>query len=84
MFFRAFKRLLGCLHLLSDKHNGVEIRAYCAMIVCMLIPIYTGEKPNRAMEQMVWYYRIGTRRSMLRSRGRNSARGCPCPGSRRC
>jgi IS4 transposase len=48
MFFRTFKQLLGCGHLFSDKHNGVEIQAYCAMIVCMLILIYTGEKPNRA------------------------------------
>jgi hypothetical protein len=37
MFFRTFKQMLGCKHLLSDKHNGVEIQAYCAMIVCMLI-----------------------------------------------
>ena len=29
------------------------------MIVYMLILIYVGEKPNRAMEQMVWYYLIG-------------------------
>lgn len=29
------------------------------MIVCMLIPIYTGEKPNRPMYQMVWYELIG-------------------------
>ena len=59
MFFRTFKQLLGCRHLLSDKHNGIEIQAYCAMIVCMLILIYTGERPNRAMYQMVWYYLIG-------------------------
>jgi IS4 transposase len=59
MFFRTFKQLLGCRHLLSNKQNGVEIQAYCAMIVCMLILIYTGEKPNRAMYQMVWYYLIG-------------------------
>lgn len=59
MFFRTFKQLLGCRHLFSDKHNGVEIQAYCAMIVCMLILIYTGERPNRAMYQMVWYYLIG-------------------------
>ena len=59
MFFRTFKQLLGCGHLFSDKHNGVEIQAYCAMIVCMLILISTGEKPNRAMYQMVWYYLIG-------------------------
>jgi hypothetical protein len=59
MFFRTFKQLLGCRHLFSDNHNGVEIQAYCAMIVCMLILLYTGEKPNRAMYQMVWYYLIG-------------------------
>lgn len=29
------------------------------MIVCMPFLIYTGEKPNRAMHQMVWYYLIG-------------------------
>jgi IS4 transposase len=59
MFFRTFKQLLGCKHLFSDKHNGVEIQASFAMIVCMLILLYTGEKPNRAMYQMVWYYLIG-------------------------
>ena len=29
------------------------------MIVCMLILTYSGEKPNRAMYQVVWYYLIG-------------------------
>jgi hypothetical protein len=47
MFFRTFKQLLGCKHLFSDKHNGVEIQASCAMIVCMLILIYTGENSAR-------------------------------------
>jgi len=59
MFFRTFKQLLGCRHLFSCDHNGVEIQAYCAMIVCMLIVLYTGEKPNRAIVQMVWYYLVG-------------------------
>jgi IS4 transposase len=27
MFFRTFKQLLGCRHLLSCDHNGVEIQA---------------------------------------------------------
>jgi hypothetical protein len=58
MFFRTFKHLLGCQHLFSHRDNGVEIQAYCAMIVCMLILIYTGEKPNRAMHNMVWYHLI--------------------------
>ena len=30
-----------------------------AMIVCMLILIYTGERPIRAIYQMVWYELIG-------------------------
>jgi IS4 transposase len=59
MFFRTFKQLLGCRHLFSDNRNGVEIQAYCGMIVCMLILIDTGEQPNREMEQKVWYYLIG-------------------------
>jgi len=33
MFLRTFKQLLGCGHLFSDKHNGVEIQAYEVMIV---------------------------------------------------
>ena len=32
----------------------------------MPILIYKGEKPNRAMEQMVWNELIGTRGSTLR------------------
>lgn len=59
MFFRIFKHVLGCRHLISDKFNGVEIQAYCAMIVCLLILLYTGEKPNKAMFQMAYYYVIG-------------------------
>jgi len=27
MFFRLFKHIPGCRHLISDKHNGVEIQA---------------------------------------------------------
>ena len=34
-------------------------KASFAMIVCMLILLHAGEKPNRAMVQMVWYYLIG-------------------------
>jgi hypothetical protein len=59
MFFRTFKQLLGCKHLFSTKHNGVEIQAYCAMIACMLILIYTGQRPDKAMLQMVRLYLDG-------------------------
>lgn len=59
MFFRTFKQLLGCKHLFSTKHNGVEIQTYCAMIACMLILIYTGRRPDKAMLQMVRFYLDG-------------------------
>jgi DNA-binding PadR family transcriptional regulator len=36
IFFKFFKQLLGCRHLISQRKNGVQIQAYCAMIACML------------------------------------------------
>ena len=32
IFFRQFKHLLGCRHLLSHNQNGIEIQTYCAII----------------------------------------------------
>ncbi len=49
IFFRMFKGLLGCSHLLSTKQNGVEIQAYMAFIACLLILIYTGVNPNKRL-----------------------------------
>ena len=57
IFFRFFKQTLGCRHLLSRKRKGIEIQAYCAIIACMLISLWTGAKPNRAtMEMLHWNY----------------------------
>ena len=47
VFFRFFKQTLGCRHLLSQRHEGVEIQTYCAVIACMLINLWTGRKPGR-------------------------------------
>ena len=47
-FFRMFKQLLGCRHLLSTKPYGVEIQVYCGIIACLLIMLYTGRKPQPA------------------------------------
>ena len=35
LFFRFFKHVLGCRHLLSDDPRGVEIQTYCAIIACI-------------------------------------------------
>jgi IS4 transposase len=36
IFFRFFKQVLGCRHLLSHKPEGILIQIYCAVIACVL------------------------------------------------
>ena len=57
IFFRFFKHMLGCRHLLSHSQNGIEIQTYCAIIACMLISLWTGRKPTlRTYEMICWYF----------------------------
>ncbi len=57
IFFRFFKHVLGCQHLLSACPGGVAIQAYCALIACMLISLWTGRKPTlRTYEMLCWYF----------------------------
>jgi len=59
LFFRFFKHLLGCRHLLSDKPEGLRIQVYCAIIACMLLSLWTNRKPTKATLQMFYYYFTG-------------------------
>lgn len=59
LFFRFFKHLLGCRHLLSDKPDGLRIQVYCAIIACMLLSLWTNRKPTKATLEMFYYYFIG-------------------------
>lgn len=59
LFFRFFKHVLGCRHLLSDDPRGIQIQVYCAIIACMLISLYTGRKPTLRTYEMVCYYFTG-------------------------
>jgi hypothetical protein len=57
IFFRFFKQILGCRHLLSGSRNGIKIQTYCAIIACMLISLWTGRKPTlRTFEMICWYF----------------------------
>ena len=57
MFFRFFKHVLGCQHLLSACPDGIAIQAYCALIACLLISLWTGRKPTlRTYEMLCWYF----------------------------
>jgi hypothetical protein len=57
IFFRFFKHVLGCRHLLSYCQNGIELKTYAAIIACMLIALWTGRKPTlRTYEMLCWYF----------------------------
>ena len=59
IFFRFFKHMLGCRHLLSSDQNGIEIQTYCAIIACMLIALWTGKKPTLRTYEMICFYFTG-------------------------
>ena len=59
VFFRFFKHMLGCRHLLSHDPVGIEIQTYCAIIACMLISLWTGRKPTLRTYEMICYYFTG-------------------------
>ncbi len=59
IFFRFFKHVLGCRHLLSTDPVGIQIQAYCAIIACLLISLWTGRKPTLRTYEMLCLYFMG-------------------------
>jgi len=59
LFFRFFKHLLGCRHLLSTDSTGIQIQAYCAVIACLLLQLWTGGKPTLRTYEMICFYLQG-------------------------
>jgi hypothetical protein len=58
-FFRFFKHILGCRHLLSHDAEGIEIQTYSAIIASMLIALWTGKKPTLRTYEMICFYFCG-------------------------
>lgn len=56
LFFRFFKHILGCRHLLSTHPVGIQIQAHCAIIACLLIHLWTGGKPTLRTFEMLCLY----------------------------
>jgi len=59
LFFRWFKCILGCTHLLAHSQNGITIQVYCALIASMLITLWTGRKPTKRTFEMLNFYFLG-------------------------
>ena len=58
-FFRFFKHVLGCRHLISHCGNGIEIQTYLGIIACLLIALWTGKKPTLRTYEMICFYFCG-------------------------
>lgn len=59
LFFRWFKCVLGCQHLLSTCQNGVTIQVYLALIASLLVTLWTGQKPTKRTFEMLCFYFAG-------------------------
>lgn len=59
LFFRWFKCILGCRHLISHSQQGVAHQVYAALIASVLITLWTGEKPNKRLYEMICFYFTG-------------------------
>ena len=59
VFFRFFKHVLGCRHLVSHHRGGIELQLYAAIIACLLVALWTGKKPNKATCEMVAWHLAG-------------------------
>jgi len=59
LFFRGFKCILGCRHLLSHSANGVQLQVYMALIVSLLISLWVGRAPTKRTYEMLCFYLSG-------------------------
>jgi len=58
-FFRFYKHVLGCRHLLSHSTNGIAIQVYLGIIACLPIALWTGRKPTLRTYEMICFYFMG-------------------------
>jgi len=59
LFFRFFKHVLGCRRLISQDPVGIQIQAYCAIIACLLMHLWTGGRPTLRSYEMISFYLSG-------------------------
>jgi IS4 transposase len=59
LFFRWFKCVLGCRHLLATSENGVTIQLYVGLIASLLISLWTGRKPTKRTLEILQFYFMG-------------------------
>jgi hypothetical protein len=76
-FFRFFKQILGCRHLISTRIEGIQIQIYAAVICCLMLNRLTGKKPTKWMVVLMSLYLQGvaTDEDVLRTLNKPDNRG---------
>jgi hypothetical protein len=59
LFFRWIKCILGCRHWLAESPQGTAIQLYLALIAALLLQLYTGQRPNRRMMELIQFHLLG-------------------------
>lgn len=59
VFFRFLKQVLGLRHLIGHKEPAVRVQLYCMVICCVLLELWTGERPDLPTLRMVQWYVLG-------------------------
>ena len=59
LFFRWIKCILGCRHWLAESPQGTAIQLYLALIAALLLQLYTGQRPDRRMMELIQFYLLG-------------------------
>lgn len=59
LFFRWIKCILGCRHWLAESPEGTALQIYLALIAALLLQLYSGQRPNKRMMEMIQFYLLG-------------------------
>jgi hypothetical protein len=59
LFFRWIKCTLGYRHFLAESPRGVAIGTYLALIAAVLLQLFTGQRPNKRVMELLQMYLHG-------------------------
>lgn len=50
---------MGLRHLICQREEGLRILLYCMVICCVLLELWTGQRPDLATMRMLQWYLLG-------------------------
>lgn len=68
VFFKWIKTIFNCRHWLAESPQGAAIQLYTVLVAGLLLMLWTGQRPNRRMIEVLRLYLIGwaTEEELLR------------------